>query len=183
MITKDCVRCGKAFDAQRRTAKYCSPTCGSRERTNVPKQRACRNCGSTFPVITRADANRQHCSQRCAKSHNAKAIADWKAARPGYMKPYNEARKAKRPGEAREKWRQDRIAAIQLLGGRCVVCGVENQWWLHIDYIETTRGKPFRHPRHIRYIREHLAEFRLLCANHHYELTLTGAIAGTDITQ
>jgi hypothetical protein len=38
-------------------------------------------------------------------------------------------------------------------------------------------------PRLLAYIRKNKDNFRLLCANHHYELTLTGMIEGTDITQ
>jgi hypothetical protein len=54
---------------------------------------------------------------------------------------------------------------------------------LHVDYIPTMRGSKFRHPRHLRWVMDHIQDFRILCANHHYELTLTGQIEGTDITQ
>lgn len=63
------------------------------------------------------------------------------------------------------------------------MCGVDNPFWLHVDYIPTSRGEQYRHPRHFKYVSEHLDDFRILCANHHYELTLTGRIEGTDITQ
>jgi len=46
-----------------------------------------------------------------------------------------------------------------------------------------SRELRYRHPRHLGFVMANLDAFRLLCANHHYELTLTGAIAGTDITQ
>ena len=82
-----------------------------------------------------------------------------------------------------EKSRADRLAILELLGGQCVVCGTDNPSWLHADYIPTTRSLRFRHPRHLAFMREHIEDFRVLCANHHYELTLTGRIEGTDITQ
>lgn len=99
------------------------------------------------------------------------------------MTKYNKARLIKNPGAWRDKHRRERLEAIRLLGGKCVVCGAINPNWLHVDYVPTTNGKPYRHPRHLKYIREHLEDFRLLCANHHYELTLTGQIQGTEITQ
>ena len=99
------------------------------------------------------------------------------------MDRIHKGRAVKNPGMWREKHRAERSQAIALLGGGCVVCGVTNPNWLHIDYVPTTNGKPYRHPRHLKFIREHEADFRLLCANHHYELTLTGKIAGTPITQ
>jgi hypothetical protein len=35
----------------------------------------------------------------------------------------------------------------------------------------------------LRFTLANLKLFRILCANHHYELTLTGKIVGTDIVQ
>ena len=99
------------------------------------------------------------------------------------MIQYNKNRTEKNPTIWQEKTRKERLEIIALLGGSCVVCAANNPNWLHVDYIPTTRGKPYRHPRHLRFVREHMNEFRLLCANHHYELTLTGKIEGTDITQ
>lgn len=99
------------------------------------------------------------------------------------MAPYNAARVAKNPGANRDTYPSNRAAIIDLLGGRCIVCGVANPNWLHVDFIPTTRNTPYRHPRHLKYVKEHLDLFRLLCANHHYELTLTRKIEGTDITQ
>jgi hypothetical protein len=105
------------------------------------------------------------------------------AEHPGAMKEYNKRRLAKNPGAYREKSRRDRTESIRLLGGKCCVCGVTNPNWLHVDYIPTNKNSPYRHPRHLRFVKDHLNEFRLLCANHHYELTLTGKIEGTEITQ
>lgn len=99
------------------------------------------------------------------------------------MRGYAQRWQAKNPGYYKEKARRERMAIIQLLGGACVVCGVANPYWLHVDYIPTTRDLRYRHPRNVGYIRRNVKDFRLLCANHHYELTLTGRIEGTAITQ
>ena len=131
----------------------------------------------------RSDANRQHCSKRCAKRHHTKTVGDWRKDHPNAMARYNQRRLAKTPGAWKEKARAGRLAIIALLDGHCVACRTSNPLWLHVDYIPTTRDKPFRHPRHLAYIRDHREDFRLLCANHHYELTLTGRIEGVDITQ
>jgi len=147
------------------------------------KSRECRHCGKPFPLKSAADANRQHCSQRCAKAHNAKAIKDWKKSNPEYMPAYQKARAAKHPGMWLEKAKAERLQIIELLGRKCLVCGVSNPNWLHVDFIPTTRNCLYRHPRHLKYIRDNAKDFRILCANHHYELTLTGKIQGTNITQ
>lgn len=99
------------------------------------------------------------------------------------MRQYGQTWAAKNAGYYRNKARRERLAILALLGGACVVCGVANPFWLHVDYIPTTRGMRFRHPRNIGFIQRNMADFRLLCANHHYELTLTGCIEGTPITQ
>lgn len=178
-----CLYCNKSVSAQRKTKKFCSVVCEQRYLRNFPKERSCRHCGKMFPIVTRSDANRQHCSKACAKSHNAKRIKEWHDDNPEKMNQYNANRVSKKPTVWQEQRRKDRLTIIELLGGKCVVCGVNNPNWLHVDYIPTTRDQPYRHPRHLKYIREHLELFRLLCANHHYELTLTRKIDGTDITQ
>jgi hypothetical protein len=179
-----CSYCGEKTTAQRKTKKYCSNTCASRHRRGFPKERKCKLCGNPFKLITRADANRQYCSQKCSKKANTKRIMDWNTKHLKERKQmYYENQKQKNPTIWQDKHRSERLEAIRLLGGKCVVCGVTNPNWLHLDYIPTTRGKSYRHPRHLAYIREHTNEFRLLCANHHYELTLTGRIEGSEITQ
>jgi hypothetical protein len=147
-----------------------------------PINRQCRHCESPFVVEDRFGANRQHCSKQCAKNHASKTVKDWRA-KHGWRPEYNERRLAKNPGAWREKSRADRATIIALLGGACVVCGATNPSWLHADYIPTTRNERFRHPRHLKWVRANQDKFRLLCANHHYELTLTGKIEGTTITQ
>jgi hypothetical protein len=99
------------------------------------------------------------------------------------MKRYNANRVTKDPEVWRRKQSSERDHIVAMLGGRCVVCGVNNPLWLHVDYIAGSRGLKYRHPRHIAYVRDHQDEFRVLCANHHYELTLSGRIEGTNITQ
>jgi len=129
------------------------------------------------------DANRQHCSKECAKNHAAKTVSTWQAEHPEMRTTYRKNQLTKDPGYERKRWQDRRGRILDLLGGECVVCGVTNPYWLHVDFIPTGRGQTYRHPRHYRYVSEHLDEFRILCANHHYELTLTGRIKGTDITQ
>ncbi len=183
-IIVNCLWCRKEVVAQRRNRKkFCSNVCASRHRTGFPRQRTCLQCGATFPVLTRGDANRQHCSRVCAKKRYAKKIRTWQTEHPEAMKGYRKTQLAKNPGMYKDKARKDRLEAIRLLEGCCVVCGVTNTNWLHVDYIPTNKASPFRHPRHLRFVRDHLKDFRLLCANHHYELTLTGRIEGTEITQ
>lgn len=178
-----CVYCGNPTVATRSTKRFCSSICAQRYARGYPKTRLCRLCGAEFKVITRGDCNRQYCSEACSKRANTKRLADWWNKHPGAMKRYNTTRVQKSPSVWREKCRAERLETIRLLGGHCIVCAVSNPNWLHVDYIPTTRNKPYRHPRHLAHIRKHLQEFRLLCANHHYELTLTGRIEGTAITQ
>jgi hypothetical protein len=52
-----------------------------------------------------------------------------------------------------------------------------------VDFIPITRELRYRHPRHYAFVSKQKELFRVLCANHHYELTLTGRIDGSDITQ
>jgi hypothetical protein len=182
-VQRTCEYCGAEMEAQRVTKRFCSVVCAQRKARGWPKTRSCRHCGSAFQVRERADANRQHCSKACAKNHNAKIVGDWRSVHPDSMTTYNRTRLAKNPGAWREKSRSERAEIIAMLGGRCIVCGASNPVWLHADYIPTTRDRPFRHPRHIAFVRVNASDFRVLCANHHYELTLTGRIEGTDITQ
>lgn len=183
MTTIQCLHCGAPTAARRKTRKYCSNRCATRHKGGWSYARLCRQCGQEFRVETRGDANRQYCSNACAKKANAKTIQGWKAANPQAMAVYNQARKARDPECWKRKQNGERLAILTLLGGRCLVCGADNPNWLHADYIPTTRGTPYRHPRHLAFVREHLDQFRLLCANHHYELTLTGRIEGTEIEQ
>lgn len=183
-----CIVCGKEAEAKRRDKKFCSEQCSNyyfnhRRSPNQTGTRLCKHCGTEFPVGNRGDANRRYCSKECAKNAESKQISTWHYENPDAMKGYNKNRIEKDPNVWKKKDRRGRAEALQLLGGKCIVCGADNPNWLHIDYIAGSRGLKYRHPRHIAYIRKHLEEFRILCANHHYELTLTGKIEGTDITQ
>lgn len=180
---RTCQHCGVSFESPRRTRRFCSRACANRSAWASEKSRACQLCGKSFPLRSAADANRKHCSRACAKNTNAKKINTWLIEHPESVKEYRRRQIAKNPGIWREKARRERLESIRLLGGCCIVCGVTNTNWLHVDYIPTNRASPYRHPRHLAFVKRHLAEFRLLCANHHYELTLTGKIEGTDITQ
>lgn len=183
MRTIECQHCGVVFQSQRKTRKFCSRTCSNRSAWKVTKTRQCRHCGQDFEVNGVRDANRQHCSRQCAKNHNAKRVRTWQQENPEQMKLYRARQLEKTPTLWRDKWRSERHAVIDLLGGACVVCGVTNPYWIHVDYIATSKGSQYRHPRHYAYVCRHPDEFRLLCANHHYELTLTGSIEGSGITQ
>lgn len=178
-----CEKCNVEFEAQRRTRRFCSDSCRRNALWKTIKERICPVCGNAFLVKSRLDANRKYCSQKCSKKAYAKRVLSWKKDHPDKSEEYRDNAVSKNPSIWREKHLRERLEALSLLGGKCVVCGADNQNWLHIDFIPTTRGKSYRHPRHIGFIRDNLSLFRILCANHHYELTLTGSIEGTDITQ
>ena len=183
MLTITCLYCGTEVPAERVTKKFCSTVCAQRHARGWPKKRNCRQCGTEFEVRERADANRQHCSKKCAKNHAAKTVSTWAMEHPEMRKVYRSNQLTKDPDYEKRRWQDRRGRILDLLGGQCVVCGVTNHHWLHVDFIPTGRGSKYRHPRHFKYVSEHLNLFRILCANHHYELTLTGRIEGTDITQ
>lgn len=140
---------------------------------------SCAVCGTSFFGRT-ID---KYCSDPCREVINKAQQQSFKAKNPGKMRIYNQNRKTKNPNVWKDKTRRARLKIVALLGGKCLVCKVSNPNWLHVDYIPTMRGTGFRHPRHEKWVITHIADFRLLCANHHYEFTLTGAIKGTTITQ
>lgn len=171
------------METKRSTRKYCSQDCERKKRTGYPKSRACLHCTVTFQVLTRGDANRRHCSKECAKNHNAKRVGNWQRENLEVMRGYGSAWRNRNPDYYKARAGKKRQEILDLLGGACVVCGVTKPSWLHVDYVHGSRGLPFRHPRHLSYIEQHVEDFRVLCANHHYELTLTGRIEGTSIMQ
>ncbi len=184
MPTTNCLCCGKEIECQRRTKKWCSPRCYARHRNGYPKSRKCLECGTEFQILTQqADANKKYCCYKCSKRANSRQVKEWIGAHPEAVVAYRKRRLEKNPGEWKEKARRERLEAIRILGGKCFVCEAINPNWLHVDYIPTMRGTGGRHPRHLAFVRRNLKDFRLLCANHHYELTQTGRIEGTDITQ
>lgn len=180
----NCLQCRTEIQCQRRTKKWCSQKCYARYRSGYPKDRKCLECCETFQILTRiADANRKYCSERCAKRSNNKRKRRWTGSHPDAMKSYNRRRVERNPGEWKEKAKRERAEILNILGNACIVCGIDNPLWLEVDYIPTTRGGNGRHPRHPAFIKEHAQDFRLLCANHHRELTITGKIQGTEIEQ
>lgn len=142
--------------------------------------RVCIICNKKYKAVSPLQKT---CSQECRKNKNRKIQKDFKLRHPDKQREYNENRLKKNPDAWREKTRNDRIEIINVLGGKCLACGHDNPLHLHIDYIPTMIGSGMRHPRHKRWILDNINDFRLLCANHHYELTTTGKIQGTNITQ
>lgn len=149
----------------------------------MPFTRACRVCESAILIAKPGDANRKYCSQKCSKRAYAKGIGIWQKLHPERVSHYRAERVKKNADVWKEQARSERRRILEALGGRCVVCGVANPVWLHVDYIPTTRGQQYRHSRTLKYTLTNLHLFRILCANHHYELTLTGKIEGTEIVQ
>lgn len=123
------------------------------------------------------------CSVECRGVNNATRHKRFKEKNPDAMSGYNKNRIQKDPDYWRKKVEKERVRVLEALGGKCVVCGVTNKNWLHVDYIPTMAGTGMRHPRHPKWVIEHKDDFRILCANHHYELTITGKIEGSDIVQ
>lgn len=186
VYTLVCEHCGTTYEGKRSWGKFCSAKCGDDHRNGLrfPKttSRICKTCGEEFMLET-GDNNRRYCSKECSKKGQSKRVRIFNEKNPDAMKGYNKNRLAKNPDAWRDKNRRERAEALKLLGGKCIVCGVDNPHWLHLDYIPTSIGMRYRHSRSLKFIRENLSDFRILCANHHYELTLTGKIEGTDIIQ
>lgn len=177
MIT--CETCQSSYEAKLPTRRFCSALCQQRSKKPAPRQMNCKWCGEPFEASGRADCNRRYCNKRCAKAANNKRVRGWSEA----QKEARAVRIKNDPTYHKKHAGKQRDQILALLGGKCTVCGVDNPHWLHVDYIHGTRGSRHRHPRHFAYVRDHVTDFRILCANHHYELTLTGKIEGTDITQ
>jgi hypothetical protein len=180
-----CGHC-KAPLVGRSDKKYCNARCAQRHkngRRTMPFVRECLVCHSDVLITKPGDANRKYCSQNCAKRAYAKGIGIWKNLNHDKLRSYGKARVKKNADVWKQQARSERLRILELLGGKCLVCGVTNQSWLHVDYIPTTKGTEHRHPRTLKFTRENPDLFRVLCANHHYELTLTGRIEGTSIVQ
>lgn len=178
-----CDFCGAETVAERVTKKFCSAACAVRARRGSPKSRECKFCGEEFSVISRADANRQYCSKECSKRAYTKQQKDWREENPEKTKQFRINWLDKNEGYDAARKKKERLEILAALGGACVVCGATKTVWLHVDYKPTCVGQKYRHPRSKGYVLSHLNDFQILCANHHYELTLTGQIEGTDITQ
>lgn len=184
---RKCLQCsGPIPDGSRRDRKFCCTPCYSKyssHRPSFPYERNCKGCGVGFVVADRADANRQYCGKRCAKEASRKGSQTWHRLHPESSAATRKKRKKKDPHFERDKRRLDRAKILEMLGGGCVVCGTDNPSWLHVDYIPTCRDERHRHSRTLRFVSANVRLFRVLCANHHYELSITGKIEGTDIVQ
>jgi hypothetical protein len=148
---------------------------------NIRSKKLCEECESVFlgTVVQKV------CSDECRATKAKKAQQHFKKKNPGKHREYNKNRLLKNPDAWKIAKQRERDSIIAALGGKCIVpgCGVTNPFWLHADYIPTMMGTGYRHPRHAGWVLRNLDKFRLLCANHHYELTLTGVIEGSNITQ
>lgn len=125
------------------------------------------------------------CSIDCRRKKDRVHQIKFHYRNPDVMKKYNKNRLEKNPNFWIDKGRKEREEIIEKLGSKCCVhyCTVVNPIHLHIDYVPTMIGTGYRHPRHKKWVLDNLKDFRLLCANHHYELSITGSIENTDIKQ
>lgn len=141
-------------------------------------------CGKSFELPPGGNA-RKYCSKECSKNASAKRVKMWNEENltTERTRAYREKYLSKNPTVDSERKKRDRLEILAALGGACEACGVTKTVWLHVDFKPTCRDLQYRHARHKAYVLANLDKFRILCANHHYELTLTGTIEGTDITQ
>lgn len=139
--------------------------------------RICTVCNKDYKAVAPLQKT---CSEECRKLKNKQNSRKFRENNPNKQKEYNKKRK---PNYWKEKSKKEREEVLSALGSKCVVCGHNNSYHLHIDYIPTMIGTGHRHPRHKKFILDNIKDFRILCANHHYELTITGKIEGTNITQ
>lgn len=144
--------------------------------------RICTICNSPYIAVSTLQKT---CSKVCRRKKDDASRVRFHKKNPEIRDVYYKNTINKNPNLHKERRLKERTEIIRLLGGRCFVdyCNVENPYHLHADYVPTMKGTGYRHPRHIRWIRDNINDFRLLCANHHYELTITGRIENTDIIQ
>lgn len=82
------------------------------------------------------------------------------------------------PGYARDYYRAKCSEALQLLGGRCVRCGFDDERALQIDHIDAGNhvlcpgGRKYRYAVHRSVIDGTASNLQLLCANCHAIKTL-----------
>jgi hypothetical protein len=185
IMTMFCVYCKESIQG-RSDKKFCNPRCAQRYkngRQKMPFVRECLVCKGDVLIAKTGDANRKYCSQKCAKKAYTKGIGIWKELNHEKLGIYHRDRVKKNAEVYKQQARSERKRILQFLGGKCVVCCVENPSWLHVDYIPTNKGDAYRHSRTLKFTFANPHLFRILCANHHYELTLTGKIEGTSIEQ
>ena len=142
--------------------------------------RVCTICNKNYKAVAPLQKT---CSEDCRNIKNKKLKESYGTKYTDRKKKYAENRMKKNPNIWKDKYRRERLEVIKALGSKCKACGHSNVIHLHIDYIPTMIGTGQRHPRHKKWFMDNLKDLRLLCANHHYELTTTGAIEGTSIKQ
>lgn len=144
--------------------------------------RICIICSKPYKAVA---PKQKTCSLECRVKYYSSLTKNFHERNPDAMKQYNKNRVAKNPNVWKDKSKAERNEIISKLGGRCCVpkCATRNPLHFHIDYKPTMRGTGLRHPRHKRWVLDNIKKFRLICANHHYELTITGKIEGTKIVQ
>lgn len=109
-MLKECVVCGREFEAILPTAKYCSPKCKHRahnekkreariERGEAKSPSTCVICGKPLTGKWR----RAYCSDACRDVAKKRQMAEINAARREDYKALQQAKKAKREAAARAK--------------------------------------------------------------------------------
>lgn len=144
--------------------------------------RICTICSSEYKAVAPLQKT---CSKECRKSKNTTSRHAFHAENPDKQKEYYKNAVKRDPTLNIKRKKRDREEIIALLGGKCCVsyCEVCNPLHLHADYVPTMKNTGYRHPRHRKWMIDNIKDFRLLCANHHYELTITGSIERTNIKQ
>lgn len=147
---------------------------------NVRQEKICTVCDKVYM----GTAVQKTCSEACRLVKYQGYSKKWAEEHPDATKKYTDNRLKRNPDTWRDKQDKERREILAALGGECIVCGNDNPWHLHVDYIPTMVGKGgYRHAKHKRFVLDHLSDFRIFCANHHYELSMSGKIEGTNITQ
>jgi endogenous inhibitor of DNA gyrase (YacG/DUF329 family) len=77
--------------------------------------RKCKNCGKEFEAVDKMHPFQIFCSYRCKQSY--------------YQKAYYVS------GRARENRQKRRIEALDVLGGKCMACGLTDTFLLTFDHI------------------------------------------------
>lgn len=109
-MLKECVVCGREFQAVLSTAKYCSPKCKHKahnekkreariERGEGKARPTCLICGK--PLVGKG--RRCYCSDACRDTAKKRQMAEINAARREDYQTLKQAKKAKREAAARAK--------------------------------------------------------------------------------
>ena len=86
----------------------------------------------------------------------------WKARR----NKWNNEHRQQIAKSSQERQKRMRVELLEKLGNKCIICGETNQRYLHLD-----RVKGGYHHRTMYWVKKHITEFQILCANHHNEKT------------